>query len=118
MQFNYMSNILSFGLSSPIPTVPFSSAPAGVRPLVIGSQLGAIVGGGLGIERGLEEGMDDEGNLVNPAKAIAKSAIYIPAGATVGTLTGLSGGVLLNRVRGINNRKALDYANNYVFGAL
>lgn len=111
-----MYKYMNFSLSSPIPKVPFTDAPAGVRPLVLGSQIGAGVGGLLGVERGLEEGMDDEGNLTNPWKAAAKSAIYIPAGATVGTLTGLSGGVLANRVRGINNRKALNYANDFVFG--
>lgn len=104
-----------FKLKSPIPKVPLDGAPIGSRPLVLGSQLGTVIGGGLGIERGLEEGMDDEGNLVNPAKALAKSAIYIPAGATVGTLTGLSGGVLLNRVKGNNNKKALEYTSNLVF---
>lgn len=106
----------NFSLQSPIPSVPFSNAPPGVRPLVLGSQIGAGVGGLLGVERSLEEGMDEEGNLTNPWKALAKSAVYIPAGATVGTLTGLSGGVLANRVRGINNRKALNYANDFVFG--
>lgn len=105
-----------FAFMSPIPSVPLTTAPTGVKPLVLGSQIGAGIGGLLGVERSLEEGMDDEGNLTNPWKALAKSAVYIPAGATVGTLTGLSGGVLTNRVRGVNNRKALNYANDYVFG--
>lgn len=108
----YMSN---FSLKSPIPSVPLTNAPAGVKPLVYGSQIGTGIGGLLGIERGLDEGMNEEGNLVNPGKALAKSSIYVPMGATVGTLTGLSGGVLLNRVRDVSNSNALRYANKYVF---
>lgn len=110
-----MHKYIHFGLRSPIPNVDLTNAPPGSLPLTLGSQIGTGVGGLLGVERSLEDGMDDDGNLTNPTKAIAKAGVYVPAGATLGTLTGLSGGVLLNRMKGINNLDALRYTSNQVF---
>lgn len=96
-----------------IPQIPFNTAPSGVKPLVYGSQLGALVGGGLGIEQTIQDAQEENQPL---PKALGNGALNVAGGATLGTLTGLGGGVLLNRARGINNRQALDYANKYTFG--
>jgi hypothetical protein len=100
-------------LHSPIPSIPLANAPSGVSPLVRGSQIGAVIGGGMGLEKTIQDAQDEGMPL---PKAIAKGALNVAGGATLGTLTGLSGGVLLNRVRGVNNTDALNYANKYVFG--
>lgn len=96
-----------------VPNVPFKDAPPGVRPLVLGSQAGALIGGGMGLEKTIQDAQEEEQSL---PKAIAKGALNVAGGATLGALTGLGGGVLLNRVRGINNASALNYANKYTFG--
>lgn len=105
-------NTASFSIPL-IPTVPFDNAPPGVRPLVLGSQAGAIIGGGMGLENTIQDAYAEDQSL---PKALAKGTLNVAGGATLGTLTGLSGGVLLNRARNINNTDALNYANRYVFG--
>lgn len=102
-----------FGLPL-VPNVPFDNAPKGVKPLVYGSQAGAVIGAGMGLEDTLQQAEEED---MSTPKAIAKGALNTAAGATLGTLTGLSGGVLLNRAKGINNTTALNYANKHVFGA-
>lgn len=113
-QVNYSKKSKLSNFSIPlVPNVPFKDAPPGVRPLVLGSQAGAVIGGGMGLEKTIQDAQEENQPL---PKALAKGALNVAGGATLGTLTGLGGGVLLNRARGINNANALNYANKYTFG--